>query len=127
MDMAGKLLVTSGNQLVTSGIFEVMNGWRPASHIEEFESQSRPGAACTNKEHMFVFYRSASRDDRMAVTGAFDQIISMRSLSQHRSGLSDRAAADLAAFDSDFVRRTTSIVRLGKRYRRSEGTARETS
>ena len=64
---------------------------------------------------MFVFYRSASRDDRMAVTGAFDQIISIRKLSQYRSSLSDRAAADLAAFDSDFVRRETSIFRLGKR------------
>jgi hypothetical protein len=38
-----------------------------------------------------------------------------RKLSQYRSNLSDRAAADLAAFDADFVRRETSIFRLGKR------------
>ena len=38
---------------------------------------------------------------------------------------SNSAAADLAAFDSDFVRSDTSIFRLLKRCRRSDGIARE--
>ena len=37
----------------------------------------------------------------------------------------ENAAADLAAFNSDFVRRDTPILRFWKRDRRSEGTARE--
>jgi hypothetical protein len=56
---------------------------------------------------------------------SLEWIISIRRLFQYRSNLSDRAAADLAALDSDFVRRETSIFPLGKRCRRSEGTARE--
>ena len=55
----------------------------------------------------------------------YDYIISIRKLSQYRSSLSDRAAADLAAFASDFVRSDTSIFRLSKRCRRSDGIARE--
>ena len=36
----------------------------------------------------------------------------IRRLSQYRSSRSDSAAADLAAFDSDFVRRDASILRF---------------
>ena len=50
-----------------------------------------------------------------AVFGEGEGGASIRKLSQYRSSLSDRAAADLAAFDADFVRRETSIFRLGKR------------
>ena len=40
---------------------------------------------------------------------------SIRKLSQYRSSLSDRLAADLMALDALYARRVTSIFRLGKR------------
>ena len=58
-----------------------------------------------------------SRKDQDSVDAA------VSGLSQYRSSRSDSAAADLAAFASDFVRSDTSIFRLLKRCRRSDGIA----